>query len=92
MKKSKSKSLRKVKTKLYCVLVYYETKPKMTSSKFGKYVSGQLQSEQVFQKGKLINKFRFIYDSILRAKNLVDVKKHLAHIGKVDRISEIAQC
>ena len=87
-KRSNSRSRSRSRTKLnnYGVLAYYESKPKMSSSK---YISGKVEEEDLFRKGKFINKFHFIYDASLKAENISNIRKHLHHIGKLNKISDI---
>ena len=84
--KSRSKSRKKSRSKThskfnkYGVLALYKDKPKISSSKYSKIIKSQVEQEDHNQ---------FIYDTVLKANNLSNVKKHLKHIGNLKRISEI---
>lgn len=85
-KKSRSKSLHQ-----YAVLAYYKTRPEDICTKFSEVVSGQIEEDEIFRNGIFTGESIYIYDYVLKSKNVADVKKHLKLIGELYRISEISK-
>ena len=89
-KKSTKKSTSKgIKQNKYAVLAYYKTKPKNTSTEFANVVSGQIEEDEIFYKGKFTGKSIYIYDYVLESKNISHSIKHLNTIGQLQFISQI---